>query len=435
MSCWAIAWRYSRWPGVFAWITRRSPGRMILYSPVAGAPTVPRAPSPTTRSTSVTSSWSPMRARSTSASATCAARSTAVTAPCRVSVSPRSDTRTPRSLASSIRLPSLTPARARGSTPSAETRCVTSSLIASPRCAAWPGPPERRGPARPRTGRGRPSSSGRRSRRAARPRRRAASPPDRSRSRSRRAAAHRRRAPRAGSRTAPPHGGVHDANRAGAELVAVVDRVVVQRPAGQWVGLELGDILRVRRRERVMREHGSPRFGVKLEQREVHHPAERVRRLRSGREPADHLLTHLVEYGRGDAVGAHGHQRHVPVADPEAAERLRREMLPDRARDLLALALHPREPGAAQLLRHLGELIHVLPRQRASPFHGEPAHPGAVLHGGLKERHPQRPDQRRPVGDRQVVALVGLVRAIALHRFTMRQSREGPPDRVPPLVP
>src|SRR6184192_1441439 len=33
MSCCAIACRYSRCPAVFAWITRRSPGRMILYSP------------------------------------------------------------------------------------------------------------------------------------------------------------------------------------------------------------------------------------------------------------------------------------------------------------------------------------------------------------------------------------------------------------------
>src|SRR5256884_437089 len=51
MSCCAIVSRYCRWPALFAWITRRSPGRMILYSPSAGRPSVPWASSATIRST------------------------------------------------------------------------------------------------------------------------------------------------------------------------------------------------------------------------------------------------------------------------------------------------------------------------------------------------------------------------------------------------
>src|SRR5207245_1152213 len=50
--------------------------------------------------------------------------------PCSVSVSPRSETRTPSRFASSTRLPSFTPASERGSTPSVESRWMTSSLMA-----------------------------------------------------------------------------------------------------------------------------------------------------------------------------------------------------------------------------------------------------------------------------------------------------------------
>jgi hypothetical protein len=71
-----------------------------------------------------------MRAQSTSVCATCAARSTAGSDPCSMRVSPRNETRTPRRFASSSRLPSFTPANAKGSTPSVERRWVMSSLIA-----------------------------------------------------------------------------------------------------------------------------------------------------------------------------------------------------------------------------------------------------------------------------------------------------------------
>src|SRR6266571_4352405 len=98
MSCCPIACRYSRCPGVFAWITRRRPGRMILYSPSGVRPGGPCSSWLTRRSTSATSSGSPppMRTRSTSAWATGTARSTAGSGPCSISVSPRNDTRTRR---------------------------------------------------------------------------------------------------------------------------------------------------------------------------------------------------------------------------------------------------------------------------------------------------------------------------------------------------
>src|SRR5881392_1224632 len=132
MSCCAIACRYSRCPAVFAWITRRSPGRMILYSPSGVRPVGPCSSWLTRRSTSATSSGSPppMRTRSTSAWATGTARSTAGSGPCSISVSPRNDTRTPSRCASATRLPSFTPASASGSTPSVESRWVISSVMA-----------------------------------------------------------------------------------------------------------------------------------------------------------------------------------------------------------------------------------------------------------------------------------------------------------------
>ena len=182
ITCCMIVRTYSRCPGVFAWITRRRPGRMILYSPGAsapggavGAPEGACCSSRAIRSTSSMPSISPMRARSTRACATGVARSTASPGPASESVSPRNDTRTPMRLASSTRLPSFTPASASGSTPSAERRWVTSSLMAaSPGGGGPPGPPGWRARGRPRTGRGRPSSWETRSRRAGWPLRPAA---------------------------------------------------------------------------------------------------------------------------------------------------------------------------------------------------------------------------------------------------------------------
>ena len=58
---------------------------------------------------------------------------------------------------------------------------------------------------------------------------------------------------------------IGDPDRARTELVAVVDGVVVQRPAREGVRIELTHVFRMRGREGVMGKHGLPRFGIRLE--------------------------------------------------------------------------------------------------------------------------------------------------------------------------
>src|SRR5213594_2677658 len=451
ISCCAIACRYSRCPAVFAWITRRRPGRMILYSPSGVRPVGPCSSWLTRRSTSATSSGSPppMRTRSTSAWATGTARSTAGSGPCSISVSPRNDTRTPSRCASATRLPSFTPASASGSTPSVESRWVISSVMAWPRCAAPPGPPGWPARAPLRTGHARSWSWGRRSRLSGYRRPRAASSPGRTRLRTRRAAgrppAGRSAEAEAGFGLRRRHAeqpedtalqcGVGDPDRSGAQLVAIVDGVVVQRAAAERIGVEPRHIIRVRRGERVMREHRLPRFRVGLEQREIHDPGERVRRPGLELEPADHLLAHAVEHGRRHPVGAADHQGRVTVADAQLPQRLGREVLADRPRDLLPVSLHPCEARAAELLRGLGELVHVLARQPAATLYRERPDPRAVLQRRLEERHGERSHLRGPIGDRDLVAQVRLVGAVPLHRFAPGDARERPGDLVARLVP
>src|ERR1041384_1067721 len=131
---------------------------------------------------------------------------------------------------------------------------------------------------------------------------------------------------------------IHDADRTRAQLVAVVDHVVMQRPARKRLAIELGEILGVRRREWVMREHRPPRVRIGLEQWEVHHPAERMRRggARGGagddklaaaratggrrREPANDILAHAIEHRRRHVIGPHREQCDIAVTDSEATQ-------------------------------------------------------------------------------------------------------------------
>ena len=191
----------------------------------------------------------------------------------------------------------------------------------------------------------------------------------------------------------------------------------------------------MRRREGVMREHRLSRLGIRLEQRKVHDPGEGVRRRGLGAEPADHLAAHTVEHRRGQPVRPDSEQRHVAVSDAQRPKRGGGEMLADRARDLLALAFDPRQSGAAQLLGGLRELVHVLAGQRGAAFHREAPHPRPVLQGRVEERHAERADLRGPVGDRELVAQVRLVGAIALHRLAPRDAGERPRHPLARLVP
>ena len=110
----------------------------------------------------------------------------------------------------------------------------------------------------------------------------------------------------------------------------------------------------------MVREDRLPRFRIGLEQREVDDPAERMRQLGLRCQPPDDFLANFVECGRRHPIGADRHERDVTVAHADAAERIGREVLAHRARDLLSLALDPRQPGRAVGLRRFSQLIDVL---------------------------------------------------------------------------
>src|SRR2546422_11350980 len=113
-----------------------------------------------------------------------------------------------------------------------------------------------------------------------------------------------------------------------------------------------------------MREHRPAGLRVRLEQREIDDPRERVRRLGSWRDPPNHFLSDPVEHGRGDPIWTDGDERGVAIVHSQLAERLDGEVLADRARDLFALTLDPREPGPAELLRSRDEEVDVFAGQR-----------------------------------------------------------------------
>src|SRR6266576_4448008 len=315
MSCSAMDRRYSRCPAVFGWMTRRSPGRMIFTGSVTAPsrPSSPCASSEIRRSTSWTSMVSPMRARSISACATCPARSIAAAGPARDMLSPRSETRTPKRRASSSRLASFTPANASGSTPSTDSRWTTSSLMRRHhlymKCGEILGPRRRGRALEQRARRGRLGECDHVAHRG-----RADDQHHGTVEANREAAVRRGARGERGQQESkagidlgrresqvPENGALYrrigDTNRTGAQLVPVVDRVVVQRPARERLAVEFADIVRMRRSKWMMREHRLAGFRVGLEQREVDHPAERMRVLGTWRESPNHLATHLVEGG------------------------------------------------------------------------------------------------------------------------------------------
>ena len=98
-------------------------------------------------------------------------------------------------------------------------------------------------------------------------------------------------------------------------------------------------------------------------------------------EAADDLLPHPIEHGRGDPVGAYGHQSRIPVRDAQAAQSLHGEMFGDRPGELIPLAFHPGEPGPTELLGAFSELVHILAGEGAATFHGNAADTSAILLG------------------------------------------------------
>ena len=115
-----ICFRYSAWPGVLGWMTRRTPGSTMRSAPSAPS----RECSSVMRRTSSASSGMRWRAASTMRWAIEVALSTDSDVPETVSVSPRSATRAPVCRASSVRLESFTPDSVSGSAPSTLMRCV-----------------------------------------------------------------------------------------------------------------------------------------------------------------------------------------------------------------------------------------------------------------------------------------------------------------------
>ena len=227
---------------------------------------------------------------------------------------------------------------------------------------------------------------------------------------------------------------IGDPDRARAELVAIVHGVVVERAAGERVAIELAHVLRMRRRERMVSKYRLPRLRIRLEQREVDHPTERVRDLRLRRQPPDHFLPHLVERGRRHSVGPDRHQRHVAIADADPSQGFRGEVPADGAGYLLPLTLDPREAWGTVGLRGFCKLVHVFARQRATTPHRDASHAGPVGRA-LEERHGEWLDLRGPVGDRKIEAQIGLVRPVAFHCFAPRQPRERPLDLLSGFVP
>ena len=99
-----------------------------------------------------------------------------------------------------------------------------------------------------------------------------------------------------------------------------------------------------------MREHRFPRLGIGLEQREIHYPAEGVRRLGPGGEPANHFLPHFVERGGRHAVRTDRQEREVSVPYAELTEHLDISVLCDRSGNLFALAFYPGRSPSTNLL-------------------------------------------------------------------------------------
>src|SRR5437016_5697440 len=100
------------------------------------------------------------------------------------------------------------------------------------------------------------------------------------------------------------NGRIGNADRTGAELVAIVDGVVVKRATRKWIAVQLAHILGTGWRERMVREYRLARLGMRLEQRKIHAPAERVRAFGRRRLAPAPKSAHLVERWRRDAVGA-----------------------------------------------------------------------------------------------------------------------------------
>src|SRR3989454_5559065 len=123
-------------------------------------------------------------------------------------------------------------------------------------------------------------------------------------------------------------------------------------------------------------------------------------------------------------------------ADADPPQCLGGEVLADGPRQLLALALHPRQAWCAVGLRRFREVVDVFPRQGAAATHRDAPHPSAV--GGvpsLEERYRERLDLRSPVGDRKIKAQIGFVGAVALQRVAPRETRERALDLVADFFP
>src|SRR3972149_5417585 len=100
-------------------------------------------------------------------------------------------------------------------------------------------------------------------------------------------------------------GGIGDPDRAAPQLDAVVHCVVVQRPNSLIVARpKLLEVVRVRRRKRVMSKDPGPGLWIALEEGKVLNPYEGVPQRRLRFEPLDQRPTDLAQRGRGYPIGS-----------------------------------------------------------------------------------------------------------------------------------
>src|SRR5262245_11958918 len=137
-------------------------------------------------------------------------------------------------------------------------------------------------------------------------------------------------------------------------------------------------------------------------------------------------------------VGADGEQCEIPVAQAECAEGLHVGALRDRAGYLRTLALYPCGTPTADLLHFLGQAIDVLAREHSAAGDDDAAQarvlPFQLLTHRVANDLPIGPGPPAEVLDLEIEPQVGLVGAVALHRFLPRQSLEWRSDAEARLV-
>ncbi len=234
---------------------------------------------------------------------------------------------------------------------------------------------------------------------------------------------------------APLHGRIGDPDRAAAQLVAIVDRVVVQRADPAGLGVEPVQIGRMRRRERMVGGDLPPALRVELEEREVHDPGERVLGERLGPRSAGERGAHGVQRGRRGRVGPGDGQQQVTLGTPHGVEQRLADGLHPLPLPARAGAPGPDQPAGPGLLRGGREAVDVLSGQRRTARSDDRAQAPARRAGLCQEWRRIGAQVRGEIADLPAVAQIGLVDPEALHRVAPGQPGERTRDLDAALVP